>query len=175
MGKIRRTGILTAAEILTMEYGDSPNFMTPHVLKRGKLARHWAYELSWGRGFHQERIYGVSVVQYMPNVQKTKRYFQMSQCFDSEQAAEQHIEDLCDDGYRNNLIRYYPGAKFTDKDSGKSYQVLSIVNYDVLVMADMDTDERVEFFDNEARKFKTFRQAGAKAGAKAGGSGDDTN
>ena len=53
---------MTARELLRAEYGDSPNFMTPHVLGRGKLARTVAYELSTGMDFEHEPMYGVSIV-----------------------------------------------------------------------------------------------------------------
>ena len=53
-----------AGEIIEHEYGDSKNFMTPRVLKYGKISRTIAYEIAQGEGFEHETIYGISVAEW---------------------------------------------------------------------------------------------------------------
>ena len=54
----------TPAQVLRTEYGTSPNFMTPKRLRIGWTRKgEEAYELSSGRGFEGETIYGVSLVR----------------------------------------------------------------------------------------------------------------
>jgi hypothetical protein len=85
---------LSAREILQREYGDSRNFLTPHVIACGKLARHVAYELSSGSGLEPgTSIYGVSVVRLLDDG-TTARDFDSSCCFSSLQAANEHVESL---------------------------------------------------------------------------------
>ena len=51
---------LTASEILRRRYGTKPNFMTPNRVRIGKVHPDVAFELSTGRGFDNEIIYGVT-------------------------------------------------------------------------------------------------------------------
>jgi hypothetical protein len=86
----------SARELLQMEYGSSRNFLTPHVIARGKLTRTVAYELSSGSG--QEpgtSIYGVSVVR-LHGDGTTERDHEAAACLSSLQAADEHIESLRD-------------------------------------------------------------------------------
>jgi hypothetical protein len=86
---------LSAREILDREYGrGSRNFMTPHRIAIGKLARHAAYELSSGSGLEPgTSIFGVSVVR-LHDDGTTERDFDASCCFSSVQLANEHIESL---------------------------------------------------------------------------------
>lgn len=61
---------LTARGIIQRQYGSSKNFMTPNVIKYGKVNQCTAYELSSGEGFSKNpyqqpydrpTIYGVTV------------------------------------------------------------------------------------------------------------------
>jgi hypothetical protein len=84
---------LTARELLRLEYGDSRNFLTPHVIARGKLDKLSAYELSAGEGIEPgTRLYGVSVVRLVDG--ETERDFESSACFSSLEAANEHVEAL---------------------------------------------------------------------------------
>lgn len=84
---------LTAREILRLEYGDSRNFLTPHVIARGKLRADTAYELSSGEGITPgTRLYGVSVV--VVHASTTERDYESSCCFSSLQAANEYVEEL---------------------------------------------------------------------------------
>jgi hypothetical protein len=84
----------SAREILRLEYGDSRNFLTPHVIARGKLARDVAYEISSGSGLEPgSSIYGVSVVM-LHDDGTTERDYDASCCFSSLGAANEHVESL---------------------------------------------------------------------------------
>ena len=84
---------LTAREILYREYGDAPNFMTPDVLEVGKLHPCVAFEVSKGRGFEHEPIYGVSVVRLRCDG-TTKRLTRLSELFFSRRQADWHVYTL---------------------------------------------------------------------------------
>ena len=84
----------TAREILRMEYGTSPNFMTPTVLKVGMINPNVAYELSTGRGLFDQDLFGVSVVTYFPSTDTTDRHAIESKSFQSIDAAEGYISGL---------------------------------------------------------------------------------
>jgi hypothetical protein len=85
---------LTAREILRLEYGDSRNFLTPHRIAVGKLARHIAYELSSGSGIEPgTSIYGVSVVR-LHDDGTTERNYDSSACFSRLELANEHVERL---------------------------------------------------------------------------------
>jgi hypothetical protein len=85
---------LTAREILRREYGDSRNFLTPHVMTRGKLTRLVAYELSSGAGLELgSTIYGVSVVRLHKDG-TTERDNEASACFSSLERANEYVEHL---------------------------------------------------------------------------------
>jgi len=85
---------LTAREILRIEYGDSRNFLTPHVISRGKLTRLIAYELSSGSGLELgTSIYGVSVVCVLDDG-TTERDYDSSACFSRLELANAHVESL---------------------------------------------------------------------------------
>ena len=47
----------SAKEIFKIEYGNSKNFMTPNILKVGKINHNLAFELSRGTGFKNEEIF----------------------------------------------------------------------------------------------------------------------
>jgi hypothetical protein len=42
---------------------DQPNFMTPKILERGRSGD-WAYEISEGKGFTGDTIYGVTFLHW---------------------------------------------------------------------------------------------------------------
>ena len=88
---------LTARDILKMEYGSSPNFMTPTVLRRGKIRSHIAYEISKGSGISGGTIYGLSLVEYDCNTDKTKRLTDKSGCFHSRASLERRLDELRDE------------------------------------------------------------------------------
>jgi len=83
----------TAKQIVEQEYGKSSNFMTPNVVKYGKAGRTRAYELSWGAGILEGKLYGVSVVDVLPD-NKTKRRTDLSRSFKSLSCAKEFIEEL---------------------------------------------------------------------------------
>lgn len=85
---------LTAREILRLEYGDSRNFLTPHVIARGKLDRERAYELSSGSGLEPgTAIFGVSVVRLCEDG-TTHRDHEASMCFSTLEGANEHVSYL---------------------------------------------------------------------------------
>lgn len=94
---------LDARTIIKHEYGDSKNFMTPHVIRMGKIAPHMAYELSWGDAMFLEihpngRMYGVSVVKVIKSdwPYETERATELNKSFATEQEAEDYIKYLKD-------------------------------------------------------------------------------
>lgn len=70
---------MTAREMVKAAYGDSKNFMTPNVVKYGKLDKDTAFELSSGRGFKGETIYGLTVVKNISG--SVVKDFDNSGCF----------------------------------------------------------------------------------------------
>lgn len=83
-----------ARKIIAREYGNSKNFMTPKVLDCGLVTDRRAWELSTGRGFYDERIWGVSVVDYDPDTGKTTRRTDLSEMYQSQRQAAKHIRDI---------------------------------------------------------------------------------
>jgi hypothetical protein len=84
---------MTAREILRAEYGDSKNFMTPEVLKVGKIDQGTAYEISSGSGFDPgTTIYGVSIVGVREDGSTYRS--DASKMFDSLVDARAYIRDL---------------------------------------------------------------------------------
>ncbi len=87
-------------QIIRREYGDSPNFMTPTVVDYGTLSENTrvkvVYELSKGRGFENDTIYGVSVVSYFKETGETLREVDMSCCKSSHRAALEYIGALAE-------------------------------------------------------------------------------
>lgn len=85
---------LTAREAIRKEYGKSRNFMTPNLVRYGKINPTRAYELSWGSGLEPgTRLYGVSVVDIDENGE-TKRRTDLSNSFPSILLAERYISRL---------------------------------------------------------------------------------
>ena len=85
-----------AHELLRKEYGDSANFMTPDVLRVGLAGDDMAWELSQGRGFEGETIWGVSVVIELDDGTTDRPLEPFSQLFHSRAKAEAHIQALKD-------------------------------------------------------------------------------
>ncbi|MBE9515953.1 MAG: hypothetical protein IME93_03130 [Proteobacteria bacterium] len=81
----------TAQQILNQEYGNSSNFMTPHILRVGMASKYIAYELSKGEGFNREPIWGVTFVSYSPATNSTER-LDSSGCHHTIEEAEKAIE-----------------------------------------------------------------------------------
>jgi hypothetical protein len=84
---------MTPKQVIKAEYGNSKNFMTPHVLDTGWCGKLRAFELSTGEGFGGTPIYGVSVVQLHADG-STERCYDLSQVFATARVARQYIADL---------------------------------------------------------------------------------
>ena len=82
----------TAKQIIRQEYNGSRNFMTPHIIKYGKMCRNIAYELSSGQGFNREAIFGVSVVMIDESTGETERLCGESHMFQSLADALDYID-----------------------------------------------------------------------------------
>lgn len=80
-----------AREMVTEAYHGSKNFMTPDILRYGKSKRDRAYELSSGRGFENDTIYGVTVVDDK-NGELVKRH-DLSTSFNTKEDAENYIKN----------------------------------------------------------------------------------
>jgi len=96
---------MTPKEILRLEYGDSKNFMTPHILGRGSIYKDKnkiiVYELSKGRGIprspfdsHGPVIYAVSIVKYDQNTGITYRMSDYCECSESKLIIKNYINNL---------------------------------------------------------------------------------
>lgn len=89
---------MEAKEILRLEYGDSKNLMTPHVVGRGYLGKYggieYAYELSKGTGINHNLIYGVSIASYNSHTKRTERHNKLSGCFQTREEAREYIKKL---------------------------------------------------------------------------------
>lgn len=84
---------LTARQIIKREYGNSRNFITPQIIRYGKVDKNLAYELSRGEGIKGEDIYGVSVVELKQDG-TTERRIDLSNMFYSLREAQDYIKTL---------------------------------------------------------------------------------
>ena len=73
----------SAKNIISQEYGHARNFITPNVIRIGKINKNIAYELSTGKGIFDLDLWGVSVVTYNPIDDTTDRHAIKSSCFSS--------------------------------------------------------------------------------------------
>lgn len=80
---------MNAKEIIQKHYGKSNNFMTPDVIKYGKIGQSLAYELSSGKGFTGNTIYGLSFAH-----ETEGRKNDLSTCLHSIKEVENYIESL---------------------------------------------------------------------------------
>ncbi len=111
---------LTAREAIRHEYGAAKNFMTPDVIRVGKIARDVAYELSAGRGFDNEPIYGVSIVRILDHDEPvTEREYDLSGLFHSRLAAEERIADLTQRAHTPASQRY---LREVAEETGEEYE-----------------------------------------------------
>lgn len=74
-------------------YGDSRNFVTPKVLRYGKINKNVAYELSKGN-FMNKDMFGVSVVS------SRRKLYDKSKSFFSKNQAESYINEL-----KNKMVK----------------------------------------------------------------------
>jgi len=82
----------TAKEILKTAFGGSKNFMTPNLIKIGKIDLNTAYEITTGTGFNNSSLYGVIVIRATET--GTKHLNEYSKSFDSLQKAEDYIKEI---------------------------------------------------------------------------------
>jgi len=64
---------IPARRMIQIAYGDSKNFMTPNIIKYGKINRDMAYELSSGEDFYHKPMYGVSIAAVDPTTGEINR------------------------------------------------------------------------------------------------------
>lgn len=83
-----------AQTILHMEYGNAKNFMTPNIIEIGKISDNIAYEISSGEGLSHNTIYGLSIVSYNPETNKTSRDYDGSGCYDTLAEVNEIIDNL---------------------------------------------------------------------------------
>lgn len=88
---------LTAKGIIQKQYGTSRNFITPNIVRYGKINRETAYELSSGEGFSENpytkpydrpTIYGVTVAT------EKEKLHDKSKVFQSRKEADTYIRKL---------------------------------------------------------------------------------
>lgn len=84
---------VSARQIIRKEYGNSKNFVTPRILKYGKINKRMAYELSAGEGIDRKEIYGVSIAE-IDETGNTKRRTDLSNCFFALNDAISYIDAL---------------------------------------------------------------------------------
>ncbi len=87
--------MMTAREMFNDRFGrNKPNFMTPDILKYGKLNRNTAYEFSKGKGIiGSGNLYGITLVKVKPDG-TTESMFDHSKAFSSKDKAEKYIKEL---------------------------------------------------------------------------------
>ena len=86
---------MNAIKILKKEFDHSKNFITPNILKIGKINKMMAFELSSGK-FMNEMIYGVTIVELIEKENKTIRRDDLSECFKTMSEAKKYIKNLRD-------------------------------------------------------------------------------
>ena len=84
----------SAMDIIKMAYGQSTNFMTPNIMRYGKIHRNIAYELSSGEGIDRQPIYGVSFAVYIPTQNRAIRAHGLSKGGFSLIEAEKYIRTV---------------------------------------------------------------------------------
>jgi hypothetical protein len=75
--------------MFNVAYNFTANFMTPDVIKYG-MAGNYVYEISTGKGFMNDSIYGVTVLERDTG---NKRH-DLSKCFGTEEKAYNYISEL---------------------------------------------------------------------------------
>jgi hypothetical protein len=87
-----------AARVIRREYGNDPNFMTPHregfYLLRSRNGHVVAAELSSGGGIFGGTFWGVSIAKQYPDGHTRRGGTHVSQCFNSRRQAMSYIERL---------------------------------------------------------------------------------
>ena len=73
------------------------NFITPNIMRYG-LKGKYAYELSYGKGFDHNIIYGVTVA----NIETQEHEYYLCESFHSLEEAEEYIATLADTNNKNN-------------------------------------------------------------------------
>ena len=94
--KMSKNKCLSAREIFRKRFPQgAKNFMTPKVEGFGKVNCNVAYELSSGRGFENDRIYGVTVISFNPKKHTTRSLHDVSKGgFPTKVKAESYIGSL---------------------------------------------------------------------------------
>lgn len=71
-----------------------PNFMTPEVIKVKKSNNYRFVELSEGMGFEQNTIYGVTVINYNPQIEtfESDHESKLNRCFSNLKEAQDHFK-----------------------------------------------------------------------------------
>lgn len=85
--------VMSAPAIIRKEYGTSKNFMTPNVIKYGKVRKDIAYEVASGSGIGGGTMYGVSFVKLKPDG-STERLYDVSKSFSSMEQVNNYINML---------------------------------------------------------------------------------
>ncbi len=85
---------LSARQIFKKKYGESKNFMTPIVVKYGKINNNLVYEVSRGEGFDHDIIYGVTFISFNSTTDKTTTEIDLSCMLRSEEEVDQYIENI---------------------------------------------------------------------------------
>lgn len=88
---VKRKKSDSAITILGSVYGESKNFMTPKVIKKGKLGKSSAYELSSGDGLMGNKLFGVSI-----GYKDEGKYYKsdLSRSFSKKSSATRYIKRL---------------------------------------------------------------------------------
>lgn len=89
MTKFKKSYASTASTIIKGAYGSSRNLMTPDVIRRGKLSRNVAYELSEGSDFDGGRMFGVTIARLTPEGKYVRT--ELSHSFFNRDDAETYI------------------------------------------------------------------------------------
>lgn len=85
--------ILNLGKIFNKVFNNETNFMTPTVIKYGKTKSGLIYELSKGKGFYDNDIYGVTVLKL--NEYEKYEKTDLNKMFDTSlKNANKYIEDL---------------------------------------------------------------------------------
>ena len=83
----------SAREIIKKAYGTSKNFITPNIIKYGKISKTIAFELSSGSSMSGGTMYGVSIAKIIKGG-KAERQYNLSKSFYTIYKAERYIEAL---------------------------------------------------------------------------------
>jgi hypothetical protein len=94
---------MNAKEIFKKYSKSHKNFVTHPVIKYGKIRTNLVYSLSKGRGINGENIYGITILEYIPEKGIIKKRHKLFNTFCNVAEANKYIERVKSLFYRSQF------------------------------------------------------------------------